>query len=416
MHNAKTPVLLAMSEPGWSKLQQRFLEVLSHEEHRTKSVTEICQLAGYSYKEAWYRALKDERFASVVQALGVKAKRPYGSLAEAKQRLLAVLQHEENRQKTLVEICRLAGYKTATCWLKALRDEQFVAEVEALGVATRRHRLASHLEVEPATDIEEELASDVWDIRRLKQNYPKHVAPTQFEVDFSWITNSLLREQVKCYFRLRLPRWRSTTFKSVIYHLKSVLTLLPPDVHVGTVQRSHVEALLPAMSQLSEYRAGRGLRETKIMFDYMATSPAWSGPRPPRFLIWEEDIPPRPEALPRPIPPDVLDQFDPLLEQAEQAMKEGQEPPIIAPICWDALLILRHTGMRFEDLAHLKAPDSHGKKGCLDQDSEGYWWVCIDHPTTKMGRDHRIPTRKADGVIDAIRRKPGADQAASRSL
>jgi hypothetical protein len=67
-----------------------------------------------------------------------------------------------------------------------------------------------------------------------------------------------------------------------------------------------------------------------------------------------------------------LDQFDPLLDQAAKAMKEGREPPILAPMLWDALLILRHTGMRFEDVAHLKAPNAHGKKGCLDQDSESY--------------------------------------------
>jgi hypothetical protein len=61
--------------------------------------------------------------------------------------------------------------------------------------------------------------------------------------------------------------------------------------------------------------------------------------------------------------------------------------------------------MRFEDLAHLKAPDSHGKNGCLDQDADGYWWIRIEHANTKMGRDHRIPTRVSDGVIDAIHRQ-----------
>ena len=86
-------------------------------------------------------------------------------------------------------------------------------------------------------------------------------------------------------------------------------------------------------------------------------------------------------------------------------MKEGQEPFLIAPMYWDALLILRHTGMRFEDLAHLKVPDEHGRNGCLDQDSEGYWWLRIEYANTKMGRDHRIPTRTSDGVIDAIRRQ-----------
>jgi hypothetical protein len=61
--------------------------------------------------------------------------------------------------------------------------------------------------------------------------------------------------------------------------------------------------------------------------------------------------------------------------------------------------------MRFEDLAHLKAPDEHGRNGCLDQDSDGYWWIRIEHTNTKMGKDHRIPTRISDGVIGAIRRQ-----------
>ncbi len=76
------------------------------------------------------------------------------------------------------------------------------------------------------------------------------------------------------------------------------------------------------MGLLSEYQANRSLLAMKTMTDYMATSPAWTGPRPPRFLIWKEDIPKRPQTLPRPIPPHVLDQLDPLLEQAEKAMKQ----------------------------------------------------------------------------------------------
>ena len=85
---------------------------------------------------------------------------------------------------------------------------------------------------------------------------------------------------------------------------------------MGTVERSHIEALLPHMGQLSEYYAYRSLRELKSMAQYMATSPAWTGPRPPRFLIWGEDLPRMPQTLPRPIPPEVLDQLDLLLEQA----------------------------------------------------------------------------------------------------
>ncbi len=166
-----------------------------------------------------------------------------------------------------------------------------------------------------------------------------------------------------------------------------------------------MEAALATICQLSPYAANNILRTTKIMFDFMATSPVWTGPQPPRNLLWNEDIPRRPETLPRPIPPQVLDQFDPLLEQAVEAMKQGQQPSFLAPVWWDALLILRRTGMRFEDVAHLKMPDEHGRNGCLDQDADGYWWIRISYEHTKMRRDHRIPTRMNDGVIDAIRRQ-----------
>jgi integrase len=141
------------------------------------------------------------------------------------------------------------------------------------------------------------------------------------------------------------------------------------------------------------------------MFTYMATSPAWTGPRPPRGLIWSEDIPSEPDTLPRPIPPDVLDQFDALLEEAILALRTDQVPSIVWPIYWDAFLILRRTGMRAEDLTHLKEPDGNGRNGCLDQDSEGYWWIRLHHQISKMHKDHRIPTRVSDGVIEAVHRQ-----------
>src|SRR5713101_8547165 len=91
MHNAKTAPLLPISEPGWSAVQQRLLAVLEREEHRTKTITEICRLAGYASKNAWYQALKDERFAAVVHTFGIKRRRSPGSLSKAQQRLLEVL-------------------------------------------------------------------------------------------------------------------------------------------------------------------------------------------------------------------------------------------------------------------------------------------------------------------------------------
>lgn len=140
--------------------------------------------------------MRDQRVAAAVQSLGVL------SWSRPKLRLLEVLQNPQNRNKSALQICRLAGYKDNVAWNRAIKDERFVAELEALGVALRRRAVrASHLEVASATDIEEELKKDVWDVRRLKHNYPKHVAPSHYVIDFTWIANPLLREQVKRYYR-----------------------------------------------------------------------------------------------------------------------------------------------------------------------------------------------------------------------
>ena len=255
----------AVAEDYWTRPQQRLLEVLGSLDDKNASIKKICEFAGYSGSTIWSEAVKDERFVATVQSLGFICS--HKGLRKYQQRLLAVLQHAENRKLSGAQICRLAGYKTAVPWQRAIKDERFVAAIEALGVIIKRHHLPPHLEVEPATNIEEELAKDVWDMRRLKHDYPKHVAPSTFEVDFSGILNPILREQVKRYFRHRLTRWKAATFRRALHHLKIILVLLPPDVHAGILQRSHIEALLPAMSQLSDHQAGRGLFETKTMLD-----------------------------------------------------------------------------------------------------------------------------------------------------
>jgi len=275
----------------------------------------------------------------------------------------------------------------------------------------RHDPLPAH--VLPALALDEELAGDIWDVRRFKQDYPRDKNPAKFKVDFTGIP-PLLRPHVKHYFRLHVATWRALTFQSELFWLRTTLAALPADLGLVAIERRHIEDLLPRLGSLSPHRARYALRSLRKMLDYMATSPAWTGPRPARFLVWPEDIPRAVDPLPRPIPPDVLDHLDALLDQATAAMAAGQRPPILRPYLWDGILILRRTGMRFEDLAHLRAPDAQGRHGCLDQDTDGYWWVRIDHAHTKMGKDHRIPTRVSDGVVDAVRRQHarGGDAAA----
>jgi integrase len=304
---------------------------------------------------------------------------------------------------------RLHGYGE-WAWERATKDPRFISRLQQLGVASVRPRSGvrkyeGHLEICLADDPEQILASDVWDMRRLLPDYPRHRGASEFVVDFTCIIDPDLRAQLKLYFRQHLARWKAGTYRCMLQALKHPLGWLPPGVHLGTITRTHIEKMLLLLAQDSQDARYRGLILLRVLLQYAALSPAWPGPRPPRGLIWEEDIPAPPVKQPRPLPPDVLEQLEGLLAQAITAMEAGQQPALLPPMYWDALLILRRTGMRFEDLAHPKAPDAQGRGGCLVQDSDGYWWIHIDHRLTKTGRDHRIPTRQSDGVIAAIGRQ-----------
>src|SRR6266702_6516507 len=198
------------------------------------------------------------------------------------RKILDVLEAEANRPLSLKSLCQQAGI-CYTSWYKALKDQQFAALLTAMGVKLKFH-WKRHTQVHLATDPEEELAKDIWDIRRLKATYPKHEPPTSFKVDFTWIVNPLLRQQIKSYFRLRLTKWEARTFKTNLGHMKRLLIYFPPEAEVSTLNREMIEELLPKMAHLSDHALSKCLEVTKAMFNYMVTSPVWTRARPPRFL------------------------------------------------------------------------------------------------------------------------------------
>ncbi len=113
----------------------------------------------------------------------------------------------------------------------------------------------------------------------------------------------------------------------------------------------------------------------------------------------------RQRTLPRPIPLEVLNQLDELLDQAIQSMVERKEPAILPPMMWDAILILNRTGIRCSELTHLEAPSQSDDQGCLEQDSNGSWWLLIKAKGTKANKDYRIPIHMDSDVIEAVHRQ-----------
>jgi len=145
--------------------------------YRTLPWVRICELAGYS-RGVWGHALRDERFVAQLAALGVPVQRP-SKVDSAKRALLDRLGDEANRSLAMAELRQRAGLAGAGLWHGALRDESFTAQLQALGLKLGRF-CTPHLDVALAPDPELELQHDVWAIRRLKADYPKHVAPAQF--------------------------------------------------------------------------------------------------------------------------------------------------------------------------------------------------------------------------------------------
>lgn len=102
---------------------------------------------------------------------------------KAQWRFWMLLQNEENRSLSVVELCRHAGYATTRQWFKALKDERFRAEIESLGM--RPPRRCDEIFIPGPVALED--PDKVWnrdrvDLRRLYPDYPKHMNQSTFKL------------------------------------------------------------------------------------------------------------------------------------------------------------------------------------------------------------------------------------------
>src|SRR4051812_26041128 len=92
-NHEKMPVfsqhIQAIAEDRWTHSQWRLLEVIRCLEDKNTSIRKICQLSGYAGSGIWHEVVKDERFVAEIQALGFLCSHNNG-LRKYQQRLLAV--------------------------------------------------------------------------------------------------------------------------------------------------------------------------------------------------------------------------------------------------------------------------------------------------------------------------------------
>lgn len=320
-------------------------------------------------------------------------------MTKAQKKFLDILKNDENKNKTYKEICELAGYKSHAPWYTAIKDERFANLLKSIGVTVRlrNEHYPSHNEVEyikNPKEREEYLKNDMWDMRKLFKEYPRHMIPVKFIVDFTKILNTSIREIVKRYYENMISTWNPRTFANRLedcrYFFDVMYDLFPNLNSFNQLQREkHIEPILTNM-QCSQKQKRQTLSYIKAMFDYMYYN-KWDN-APTFGILNKYDSPKTEETLPRPIPPNIKMQLDDYIESTIIPLLEDNQPtPIIEPQYWDLLIVIRNTGRRFEDICHLIAEHKDKSMECLQYDLDGDPMLYLDHRIAKISKDLRIP-------------------------
>ena len=252
----------------------------------------------------------------------------------------ALLEDEANQSLSVAELCRRAGYSNSNKpWFRALKDEDFRAHLENIGLPVwRREDSPARPGPVPLADPDEVWRADSVDLRRLTEDYPKHVGGGAFKLVFTFINNE--------GFRSRITFWQPATFKPYLKHIKPFLThlgeLYPKMDSFAALTRAMIE---PALNHshwvdqsgkrhaISAYRRAKMAGVLDGMFTYMRVHD-WPE-APPRQLIFYEDKLGRPFRRPRPIPESVMQQLEAHLH-------------LLHPYARNLVEILRVAGLRAE--------------------------------------------------------------------
>ncbi|BAQ13420.1 putative Transposase [Clostridium botulinum] len=320
-------------------------------------------------------------------------------MTKSQKNFFKILKNEKNKDKKYKEVCELAGYKSFQPWYKAIKDERFADLLENMGVTTiiQNDNYPSHNEVEyikNPKEKEEYLKNDVWDMRKLFEIYPRQAGPNKYIVKLVEIKNPKIRNIIKKYLENMLSDWSPSTFRTSFRDMPlffNQMNELFPNINsfVDLDRELHIEPILLKMNGTKKHKY-RALKYVKSMFDYMYFN-RWQE-CPTYGLLNKYDKPKLEESTPRPIPPNIKIQLDDYIENIIIPLIEyNQSTPIIEPQYWDLLIVIRNTGRRFKDICHLIAECKDKSKECLQYDLDGDPMLYLDHRIAKIPKDLRIP-------------------------
>lgn len=319
------------------------------------------------------------------------------------KKFFEILRIPQNSNISVKNLLLLTGLKSYTSWRNVCKDERFLYILNKLDINVGINEYPPHYDIEFIKGPNERnmyLQNEVWDVRKLFIDYPRHVPPSTFIVDFSKILNFSIRKIIKEYFKVMLSKWHPVTFKwSLNYtqHFINTMNNLFPNITSFSMltREYHIEKVLSSMC-CSNNTKRECLKLIRSMFIYMYIN-KWECAPTSLSLIIKRDIPKKEEPIPKPIPPNIRVYFDKFLNDTIiPLLEEGKDTPYVSPIFWDMIIIYRHTGIRTEDVTHLIEDSDNSQNGCL-KDTGGNTDLFLSNRISKANQELLIPLNHLDG-------------------
>ena len=239
----------------------------------------------------------------------------------------------------------------------------------------------------------EEWEKDVWNRRKLSLPEDK-VNPTSYEytINFKGFENNYFKEIVKRYCKLMLNIASFSHVVDIASKLKEFFNFM--NKNCEGIQRIH-QLTRNEIEQYLNYINLKGLKPSTVTgristLDVFFTTIQrydWKD-TPSKILIFQEDYPKVPKALPRYIDEHILEQLNGKLDKLE---------PYIATM----VMVLQECGMRISELCTLK-------KGSVITDKEGDCF--LKYYQWKMKKEHIIPISKEIAALILVQEQRVADE------
>lgn len=361
-------------------------------------VAKICSCAPLSAVSCF----ADSRFKDLIDFHNAKQGRV--SDLDREQKLYDFYVDEKNRSISPSDAAVIV-FGDRRRWYHIKQNPEFVEKLRTLGVNTSSllDSYESHDDVmliSNQRELEEFYASDFWDARRIFKDYPRHRGPATYCIDFTKIPQPAMREIIKRYFRIQISTvWKARTGNSNIVDLekffKELFIRFPGVETLKDIEREkHIIPVLQGLrQQYSDDSLVKILTQVRALFQFACVNDWKDAPR--EGLIIGYDLPrQRFVKKPKPIPTYVKAQFDDLLQsQILPALRVGETTPYVSADAWDFFIVLRYTGRRYEDVAHLL-------EDCVQTDFDGDPVLVVDHRIAKIAKDLHVPLAHLNGLDD----------------